>query len=155
MKSLYGLIAVTLVLALAACSEEKSEVQEAPPATEQGEKTGQAAPAKPAEGAAAPAAAPAEAPETTPGEDAQTPAEEKPQAAAPQEPSGSKTESACLKAVAEQTGESDVAVLSSEYSEANSLVMVGVGPNRAPWRCLVSNDGVVAEITSQTDEGAL
>jgi len=58
--------------------------------------------------------------------------ENKPQASASEEESGSKTESVCLKAVSEKTGESDVAVLSSEYSEANSLVMVGVGPQRAP-----------------------
>ena len=60
---------------------------------------------------------------------------------------------ACLAAVAKQTGESDVAVLSTEYSEANSLVMVGIGAQRAPWRCLSSNEGVVAEITSMTNEG--
>jgi len=62
-------------------------------------------------------------------------------------------ESACLSAVASRTGNS-VAVMSSEFSQANTLVMVGVGPQRAPWRCLVS-DGVVAEVTSMTDEGAL
>jgi hypothetical protein len=41
-----------------------------------------------------------------------------------------------------------------ETSEANNLVVVGVGPNKAPWRCLVSR-GVVAEVMSMTDEGAL
>ncbi len=51
--------------------------------------------------------------------------------------------SACLNAVASKTREDNVSLLSSEFSEANSLVMVGVGPQRAPWRCLVSNDGVV------------
>lgn len=62
-------------------------------------------------------------------------------------------EGACLTAVAQQTGNS-VVVLSSEFSEANTLVMVGVGPQRAPWRCLVSN-AVVAEVMSTVDEGAL
>ena len=62
-------------------------------------------------------------------------------------------EAACLDAVARETGNS-VTVLSSEFSEANSLVMVGVGPNRAPWKCL-SSKGIVAEITSLTDEGTL
>jgi len=62
-------------------------------------------------------------------------------------------ESACLSAVAAQTGNS-VAVLSSEFSQANTLVMVGVGSQQAPWRCLISN-GVVAEVMSMTDEGAL
>ncbi|WP_156953412.1 hypothetical protein [Afifella pfennigii] len=62
-------------------------------------------------------------------------------------------ESACLSAVAQQTGNS-VSVISSEFSQANTLVMVGVGPQSAPWRCLVSG-GVVQEVMSMTDEGAL
>ena len=33
-------------------------------------------------------------------------------------------------------------------------MMVGVGPNKAPWKCL-SKNGVVAEVMSMTDEGAL
>ena len=155
MKILYGAIAVTLALALAGCSEEKSEVQEKPAASEQNDKASKAQSPEATEDAPAPAAAPATDTTPDPEEGAQAPAEEKTETAAPQASSSSKTESACLKAVSEQTGESDVAVLSSEYSEANSLVMVGVGPQRAPWRCLVSNDGVVAEVTSQTDEGAL
>ena len=64
-------------------------------------------------------------------------------------------EQACLAAVSNQTNNGDVAILSSEFSEANSLVMVGVGEQRAPWRCLVSNDGVVAEVMFSGDEGAL
>ena len=51
--------------------------------------------------------------------------------------------SACLNAVASETGEDNVSLLSSEFSDANSLVIVGVGPQAAPWRCVVSNDGVV------------
>ncbi|SON53906.1 hypothetical protein HDIA_0365 [Hartmannibacter diazotrophicus] len=62
-------------------------------------------------------------------------------------------EAACLSAVASQTGNT-VSVTSSEFSEANTLVMVGVGPQKAPWKCLVSR-GRVAEVTSMTDEGAL
>jgi len=62
-------------------------------------------------------------------------------------------EDACLAAVGRQTGNS-VVVLSSEFSQANTLVMIGVGPHRAPWRCLVSN-GEVAEVMSTVDEGAL
>ena len=64
-------------------------------------------------------------------------------------------EQACLAAVTNQTNNSDVAVMSNEFSEANSLVMIGVGANRAPWRCLVSNDGIVAEVSSAADEGML
>ena len=67
----------------------------------------------------------------------------------------SRTEQACLDAVSQKTGEPNVTVLRSDYSEANSLVMVGVGPQRALWRCLVSNDGVVAEISFEGSEGGL
>jgi hypothetical protein len=62
-------------------------------------------------------------------------------------------ESACLSAVAAQANNS-VTVMSSEFSQANSVVMIGVGPTRAPWRCLVSG-GVVAEVTSMANEGSL
>lgn len=72
---------------------------------------------------------------------------------APPRTAGTVDEQACLTAVARQTGNT-VTVLSSEFSEANTVVMVGVGPDRAPWRCLV-NKGVVAEVMSATDEGAL
>lgn len=57
------------------------------------------------------------------------------------------TITACLAAVATETGNRDVTFLSKDFSEANSAVMVGVGPDRAAWRCLVSNDGIVAELT--------
>ena len=66
----------------------------------------------------------------------------------------SKDEQACLQAVSTKTNNGDVTTLSVEPSEANTLVMVGVGPNRAPWKCLVSG-GVVAEVSSMTDEGNL
>lgn len=62
-------------------------------------------------------------------------------------------ESACLGAVAAQTGNS-VTVLSSQTSEANNMVMVGVGPDRAPWKCLI-NGGAVVEVMSMTNEGTL
>ena len=60
---------------------------------------------------------------------------------------------ACLAAVAATTNNS-VTVLSSEFSEANTMIMIGVGPDRAPWRCLVSR-GRVAEVMSMTNEGSL
>ena len=66
----------------------------------------------------------------------------------------SKDEQACLQAVSMKTNNGDVTLLRTETSEANNLVVVGVGPNKAPWRCLVSG-GVVAEVMSMTDEGAL
>jgi len=61
---------------------------------------------------------------------------------------------ACESAVARQTGNSQVRTLSTEFSEANNVVMVGVGPNAAPWRCLISR-GVVQEVMSMTNEGSL
>lgn len=67
----------------------------------------------------------------------------------------SKQEQACLAAVSRETSNGDVVVLSSEFSQANSLVMIGVGAQRAPWRCLVSNDGVVAEVSFAGSEGSL
>lgn len=54
---------------------------------------------------------------------------------------------ACLRAVTQQSNNPDVVLLSEEYSEANTLVMVGVGPNKAPWKCL-SKRGRVAEVMS-------
>jgi hypothetical protein len=57
------------------------------------------------------------------------------------------TIAACLAAVAEEAGNADVSFLSKDYSEANSAIMVGIGLEKAAWRCLVSNDGIVAELT--------
>jgi type IV secretory pathway VirB10-like protein len=89
MKKFYAIVAATLVLALAACSEEKSEVQETPPATEQENNAGKSAlqeaptattqdeqsskaePPQVADEAPAPAAAPTAADKAPPaGEDA-------------------------------------------------------------------------------------
>jgi hypothetical protein len=83
-------------------------------------------------------------------------AADKPSTADAAKPGGmpSKDEQACLEAVSIKTNNGDVTVLSTETSEANNVVIVGVGPRRAPWRCLVS-EGVVAEVSSQTDEGRL
>ena len=60
---------------------------------------------------------------------------------------------ACLNNVAGQTNNS-VRVLRSETSEANTVVTVGVGPDAAPWKCLVK-DGVVAEAYFDGNEGTL
>ena len=63
-------------------------------------------------------------------------------------------EGACERAVTAQTSNPDVVTLSSTFSQANTEVIVGVGPQRAQWRCLVSS-GVVAEVMSLTNEGTL
>jgi len=54
-----------------------------------------------------------------------------------------------------QFGQRPVTVLSSEFSQANSVVMIGVGSQRAPWRCLVSNSGIVQEVMFAGSEGRL
>lgn len=63
----------------------------------------------------------------------------------------SAAESACMAAVNRQYGgKYDVRVSRSEYSEANSLVMVEanpVGGMTERWRCLVSNDGQVQDLS--------
>jgi hypothetical protein len=63
-------------------------------------------------------------------------------------------EQACELAVTRQTNNPDVVTLSSDFSQANTEVILGVGAQRAKWRCLVSN-GRVAEVMSLTNEGAL
>lgn len=64
-----------------------------------------------------------------------------------------KAVNACLGAVAAQTT-GGVEVVGSEFSQANNVVYMVVGPQRAPWRCLVSNDGQVAEVMFVGSEGA-
>lgn len=63
--------------------------------------------------------------------------------------------SACLAAVSKTANNGDVQIIEMIFSEANSQVTVGVGPTRAPWRCLVSSKGVVANVMSMTNEGSL
>ncbi|OCP01837.1 MULTISPECIES: hypothetical protein [unclassified Ensifer] len=63
-------------------------------------------------------------------------------------------ERACEQAVAKQTNSADIATLSSDMSQANTQVIIGVGPERSRWRCLVSG-GKVAEVSSLADEGAM
>ena len=99
-------------------------------------------------------------PTATPSKETQAPAAKDMQAAPKKDAQAatggtpSKDQQACLQAVSIKTNNGDVVVLSTETSEANNVVVVGVGPQRAPWRCLVSR-GVVAEVSSQTDEGRL
>lgn len=60
---------------------------------------------------------------------------------------------ACRNAVDAQT-DGAVEVVGTEFSQANNAVYLVVGPQRAPWRCLVSNDGRVAEVMFVGSEGA-
>jgi hypothetical protein len=67
----------------------------------------------------------------------------------------SAAEQACMQAVSMQTQNPDVVLISSEFSQAATEVIVGVGPNKARWRCLVASDGTVTEVMSLTDEGRM
>ena len=64
-------------------------------------------------------------------------------------------EQACLRDVTRTTNNPDVVLLDSSYSEAGTEVIVGVGPQRARWRCIGYSDGTTTGIMSLTDEGRL
>jgi hypothetical protein len=64
-------------------------------------------------------------------------------------------EQACLRDVTRTTNNPDVVLISSSFSEAGTEVIVGVGPERARWRCIGYKDGSTAGITSLTNEGSL
>lgn len=53
----------------------------------------------------------------------------------------------CLKAVSRETNNKTVSMLEATSSEANNMVIVGVGENKAKWQCLIK-DGKVAEMMS-------
>ena len=76
-------------------------------------------------------------------------------ASAPAAGTPTPAEQACLRDVTRATNNPDVALLSSSFSEAGTEVIVGVGPQRARWRCIAYRDGSTAGIESLTDEGAL
>jgi hypothetical protein len=61
---------------------------------------------------------------------------------------------ACIKAVKSKTHNPKVVVIGAVSSEAANTVTLGVGPDRAPWRCLVKR-GKVSDVMSQTNEGAM
>lgn len=64
-------------------------------------------------------------------------------------------EQACLRDVTRSTNNGDVVLLSSEFSQAGTQVIVGVGAQRARWSCIGYSDGTTADITSLTNEGTL
>lgn len=67
----------------------------------------------------------------------------------------SPAEQGCLRDVTRTTNNPDVVLLSSEFSQAGTQVIVGVGPQRARWSCIGYSDGSTAEIISLTNEGSL
>ena len=54
---------------------------------------------------------------------------------------------ACLAAVSNTANNGEVDVLDAIGSEANNQVTIGVGSQKAPWKCLVKN-GQVADVMS-------
>lgn len=60
----------------------------------------------------------------------------------------------CLLAVRRQTNNRDVVILESESSQAKDTIILGVGPQRAKWKCVAKENGA-ADVQSLTDEGAL
>ena len=62
---------------------------------------------------------------------------------------------ACLQRVSIETNNGDVSVIRSSFSEAGTEVIVGVGPQRAPWQCIAYSDGSTTRPMSMTNEGFL
>jgi hypothetical protein len=56
--------------------------------------------------------------------------------------------------VASTTGNPDVGLIESSFSEAGTEVIVSVGPT-GRWECIAYSDGTTAGIQSITDEGFL
>lgn len=61
---------------------------------------------------------------------------------------------ACVRDVRAATGNPDVTVRSSSFSEAGTEVILNVGPT-GTWRCIGYRDGTTAGIESLTNEGFL
>lgn len=55
-------------------------------------------------------------------------------------------EQACLAAVSRTANTGDVVLIGSEFSQAGTFVRVGVGPDRAPWKCIAYSDGSTAGV---------
>lgn len=64
---------------------------------------------------------------------------------------------ACVTAIAQTTGRSpsDIAVFDYIFSEAGTRIQATVAGAEAPWNCLSSNGGVVADVMYTGSEGAL
>lgn len=61
---------------------------------------------------------------------------------------------ACVRDVRAMTGNFDVSVINSFFSEAGTEVNLRVGPT-GTWRCIGYRDGTTAGIQSTTNEGFL
>ena len=95
--------------------------------------------------------------ETVSGPESSAPAATTPAAAAPDGAYNDvpkRDQKACVSAVKRKTHNRQAVVLGGVTSEANNTVKVGVGPDKAPWKCLVKR-GRVVEVMSLVDEGAM
>lgn len=69
-----------------------------------------------------------------------------PQDTASVQPIQSPIETACIEAVATETGVSGLSVISSTPSEAGTNVMIEVDGAEAPWSCVVDTDGTIVNV---------
>ena len=68
----------------------------------------------------------------------------------------SPAQSNCMAAVANEAGDGNVTVLSAVGSGGGGTeVIIGVGQDRTPWRCLADRDGNVERVMSAVDEAVL
>lgn len=67
----------------------------------------------------------------------------------------SPADQACLRAVTNVTNNPEVVLISSDFSQAGTEVIVGVGPQRARWQCIAYSDGSTSTPMSLTNEGSL
>ena len=67
----------------------------------------------------------------------------------------SPAQSNCMAAVADEAGNLNVTVLAAGASQGGSEVVIGVGEDRAPWRCLADRDGNVEQVTALGNGGGL
>ena len=51
----------------------------------------------------------------------------------------------CMNAVTRTTGSNETSIISSEFSQAGTRVVVGVGSNQAPWECIAYTDGTTTQ----------
>ena len=61
----------------------------------------------------------------------------------------------CMNAGTRTTGSNETSIISSEFSQAGTRVVVGVGSNQAPWECIAYTDGTTTQPIRLTGMGFL
>jgi len=64
-------------------------------------------------------------------------------------------EQACLQRTSAETNNGDVVLLRSRAVSGGTEVIVGVGPQRAQWRCVAFSSGGTSRPMSLANEGTL